>query len=195
MPSDEDDYKYWAGKVAALQRTQLDTVNAAATAWRTLFGALLGIFTAVAFAGGLTTIDKLASPWDTIMKIATLVAVAAAIGATYFANEASGSISVELLHNQDPLNLRNRTAAMASAARSNLDRAKPLGALAVGIVIIGSAVVLIVGPAKAAPPDVLLFQNGHAICGPLAKQSGQLVVGNTPLSPGASQMTVVSSCP
>ena len=195
MASDEEDYAYWETKVTALQRTQLETVNAAATAWRTLFGALLGIFTAVAFAGGVTTIDKLASPWDTIMKVATLAALVLAIAATYYANKASGSWSVELIHNQDPIHLRDRTATMAAEARSYLDRAKPLGALAVGIVIIGSAAVLLVGPAKTGPPDVVLIQGGQAVCGPLAKQSDRLLVGNTPLTSGAIQMTVVSSCP
>jgi hypothetical protein len=195
MASDEEDYEYWEDKVTALQRTQLDTVNAAATAWRTLFGALLGIFTAVAFAGGLTTIDNLAQPWDSIMKVATLVALVLAIGATYFANRASGSISVELIHNQDPLYLRNRTANLAAEARTNLGRAKPLGVLAVGIVIAGSAIVLLIGPAKPGAPDVLLVQGGQATCGSLARQSGRLTVGTTPLSANVSQMTIVSSCP
>jgi hypothetical protein len=194
LPSKEDDYNYWAGKVTALQRTQLETVNAAATAWRTLFGALLGIFTAVAFAGGLTTIDKLAHPWNVILKIATVVALVMAIGATYLANKASGSMSVGVLTDQDPDFLRQRTRAMAEQAHADLDLAKPLGALAVGIVIVGSVIALFIGPAKAGPQDVLVVINGQATCGPLTAQSDRLVVGTTPLSTRVSQMTAVSSC-
>lgn len=195
MASDEEDFDYWQGRVNDLQRTQLETVNAVAANWRTLFGALLGIFAAVAFAGGLTTIDKLASPWDTIMKFATLVAVAAAIGATFFANRASGSISVEMMNNQDPLYLQNRSNALAATARRYLAIAKPFGVVAVLIVVVGSAIVLFLGPAKPGPPDVVVIDNGKALCAPLAKQSGVLTAGGIPLSSGVTQMVVVPSCP
>ncbi|MGH9121744.1 MAG: hypothetical protein ACRDYC_07325 [Acidimicrobiales bacterium] len=196
MADEEQDYAYWQGKVDTLQRTQLETVNAAAANWRALFGALLGIFTAAAFAGGLTTIDRLASPWDSIMKAATIVGVVAAIGAVYFANMAAGSISVELLTDQDPMALRNRSLTMAAKARTNLKRSKPLGALAVVIIVVGSATVLLLGASKPGPADVLVIVNGQAACGPLVKHAeGGITVGGTPLTGTVGQMTAVSACP
>jgi hypothetical protein len=60
MPASADEeWAYWDAKATDLRRTQLSTVQGAATKWATLLTAVLGVFGTVAFAGGLTTLDKL----------------------------------------------------------------------------------------------------------------------------------------
>ena len=64
MPTTKaEDDDYWDNQVTEMIRGELAAALSAATAWKNLFAALLGIFTAAAFAGGITTVSKLPDPW------------------------------------------------------------------------------------------------------------------------------------
>jgi hypothetical protein len=194
----EQEWNYWDGQVTELRHHQLATVQSAATGWKTLFAALLGIFTTVAFAGGLTTVDKLASPWDTLVKGATLVAVVCAAAATYWANKASQGLSPGAAAELDADSIRDRSDQAANASLVDLNKAKVAGVLAVVIVLAGSAAVLLLGPAPtpSVAPTAVVIVNGRAVCGKLTRAADRsLMIDGTGLGTGVSGFTVVSKCP
>ena len=87
IPTDE---AYWREEVIKAQRDELESTRKAATAWAGLFGAVLGVFGTVTFAGGLTALDDLNEDWQPLVKGATLAAAALALGATLLAGAAAG---------------------------------------------------------------------------------------------------------
>src|SRR5262245_39293504 len=94
MPvSPEEEWDYWDAKATELRRTQLKNVQSSATKWSALLAALLGVFGTVAFAGGLTTLDKLHDPWSTIVKVLTTAAAATAIAGIVLLAKAAGGLS------------------------------------------------------------------------------------------------------
>jgi hypothetical protein len=194
-PTAQENFAYWDDQLTTMIRTQLTTVQQAATGWRTLFGALLGIFTSVAFAGGITTIDKLASPWSDVVKYGTLAAVLAAALATFWSNQASQSLSPEVTSHLDANYLRTQTNEQAATSLKRLNRAKISGALAIGVVLVGSALVLLVGPAASPSTSALATVNGKTICGVLKTTGSSLKLGSTALSGDVSDITLVPSCP
>jgi hypothetical protein len=198
MPATPDqEWTYWDGQLTSLERTQLATVQQAATGWRTLFGALLGVFTAVAFAGGVTTIDKLSNGWGDLVKGVTLLAVVGAAIATYLSNKASQSTSVSTIRNLTAEGLQQSNAEQARSSLARLRLAKIAGASAVVAVLVGSSLVLVVGPSSPTPTqtDVLLITHGDSVCGPVASSNGQLSVDGIPITERFDRIIVVSSCP
>jgi hypothetical protein len=191
------EWAYWDTKSTDLRHGQLETVQTIAANWEKLFGAVIGIFGTVAFAGGLTTIDKLPSPLDLIIKIATLVAVAFTLCATYFAATAARGLSASEISELDADSLRERNEAAAKSAADALGRAKTTGLIAALIVLLGSAAILLSGEAgtKTDPPNVVAIVAGRAVCGKLATSQGQLSVDHVPLARATSSLTVVAKCP
>jgi MFS family permease len=90
----EEEWAYWDEKATELRRTQLATVQTSATKWSALMVTLLGVFGTVAFAGGLTSIDKLKDPFPLIVKVATTAAAVALAFATYFFTRAGGGLKI-----------------------------------------------------------------------------------------------------
>ena len=198
-----DEVEFWKQQVLTRDRDQLTTVSKAATAWSALFAGMLGVFGTVAFAGGLTALDRLADPWAAVVKVTTLVAVVLALAATVFAGLASGA-SVSLTNDSTWDGQRDWVKTRATGALGRLRLAKRLGVAAGAVLLIGSAVVLLAAPAApAAPraprtpraPMVLVVVDGQAVCGPLALGAGGgLVVGSTRLAKVTS-VNVVDACP
>ena len=189
-----EEHDYWKDQVIALRRNQLETVTKAATSWSALFSAVLAVFGAVAFAGGLTTLDKLASPWHEIVLGMTLLAAMLALAATVLAGLASGTTASET-DDSTWDGLRDSTKQRAKEALGRLRLAKKLGAGAMALVVVGSSIVLIVGEdTSVSSPDVIAVVNGAAVCGPLTRTNARLSVAGTELTNVAS-ITVVGACP
>jgi hypothetical protein len=193
----EQEWNYWDSQLTDLRHNQLKTVQSAAAAWSKLFAALLAIFGTVAFAGGLTTIDKLPSPWDVVAKVGTLIAAAAAIAATYMAARASDTLSVSDRPAIDALTLRQAVSDAAHESVHWLSLAKIAGAIAVGIVLAGSGLIVVVGEAGDTPtvPTVVAVVDGHAYCGKLKKLDGALAVRGHELNRSVTAVTPVADCP
>lgn len=193
----EQEWEYWDSRATELRRGQLGTVQSSATKWAALMTALLGIFGTVAFAGGLTTLDKLPNPWVGIAKVLTLVAAASAITAIVFLGVAAGGLLVSRHGGFTPELVRDMNTVEASGALNWLRRGQMAAVLAAALVIVGSGIVLWVGEKPSNPeiPKVVAVVNGNAICGSLARmRNGELAVGSTTLA-HATSVTVVGSCP
>lgn len=197
MTTPAEESKYWRTKSETLRRTQLETIQKAATGWSALLGALLGIFGAAAFAGGLTTIDKLAEPWATVAKGLTVAAALAGITATYRAAQAAGSLSPGPSNELDSDSIRERSTAAANTAFMRLRSAKFFTVIAAALVFIGSGIVLFAGEASTTkePPTVVAVVAGTAACGAISEEDGVLVVDGTPLAAEVESITVVEACP
>ncbi|MCA1702380.1 MAG: hypothetical protein LC808_03575 [Actinobacteria bacterium] len=197
-PTPEQEWEYWDTKGTELRHGQLDTVQKAAANWTALFGASLGIFGTVAFAGGLTTVDALADPWEVIVKVATTVAVLLALVATYFGAKASQALSPKQASSLDATALMQRAEAAAHESLASLKVAKVTGTAAAALVLLGSATVLWLGQDQkpAEPPTAVVVVEGKSACGQLTKAvDGSLVVGGLTLNGAVSEFTVVSRCP
>ena len=188
-----DEVDFWKQQVLTRNRDQLTTVSKAATAWSALFTGVLGLFATVSFAGGLASIEQLADPWAGLVKAATLVAVALALVATVFAGLASGA-SVSVTNDSTWDGQRDWVKTQAKDAYGRLRIAKRFGAAAGAVVLLGSAVVLLVGEAAPAVPTVVVVVNGQARCGPLTSTGDGLSVGGAELRK-VSSLTVVDACP
>jgi hypothetical protein len=193
------EWKYWDGKLIELRRGQLGTVQAAATAWSTLFGGLLAVFGTIAFAGGLTGIEELPGPAAVVAKGLTLVAALAAASATWHAAHAAQSMSLGTETDLTAMGLRQRMNDAAAASLIRLQKAKGRGMLAAVAVLVGSAMILIIGKADKpadAPPAAVVVVDGRAVCGKLQRGSeGGLSVAGTELTSNVSGLTVVAACP
>lgn len=72
---------WWNDKVVELYHDQRDTVADVANKWLALPAALAGVFGAIVFVGGVTAIDDLPDPWNSVVKwIMIATAVLALIG-------------------------------------------------------------------------------------------------------------------
>ncbi len=190
------DPDFWGERALSVRRNQLETVRAAASSWKNLFSAVLGAFSAAAFAGGLPTLTKLTEPLQTIVKAATLVAVVAFLGATVFSSLAAGA-GLRLTSDQSWQGTQADHKSAAALAIKRLDAAKLCGVIAAVLVLAGSAVIFWVGEAapKPQPPTVVAVLDGNAVCGKLAASTGgALMAGTVPLTKVDSLM-IVATCP
>jgi hypothetical protein len=188
---------FWKAKVdEQLRGGQLDTIQKAATAWTALFGSLLGIFGVVAFAGGLQSIDDLTDDTARLAKFGTLAAAVALGVATYFAAKASGQLFPTVSNDTTWQAYRTATLEKVEAARYSLKIARVAGLVAVVIVLFGSAVILLVAPAKASPPVVIVkSRTGEQVCGRLERDAtNAITVEQAAIAPDAF-VTVVTKCP
>jgi hypothetical protein len=189
-----DEVAYHEQKADQLRRDQLGTVQAAARRWSALMGALLGVFGTVAFAGGLTTLDRLAPPYDVLVRVLTTLALLGAAGAVALLARAAGGLRMRdvplltgavLLERQDEW--------LAGAVRSlTWGRRCALGAA--GLVLGGSLLVLWTPAPPAASPLLVRFP-GAALCGrPVAGTDGRLTIAGRPLDE-AVDVVPVAACP
>lgn len=118
MTTFADEADFYEARLDELRRGQLKTVQASAGRWSALMTAVLGVFGTVAFAGGLTTIDDLAEPFDAIAKAVTTLAAAAAVVAVVYLARASGGLRLDDLAFPNGRTLMNREAELTAAART-----------------------------------------------------------------------------
>jgi hypothetical protein len=191
-----DEWRYWDGKVTDLRRGQTAALRTSATKWAALLTALLGAFSAVAFAGGLTRIDDLGGHWVGLVKWLTTVAAVASVGAIGTFSFVSGGLQVR--HAKKPLTATelatDETNPTPSLIRLLLV-GRGLAILAAGCVIVGSVVVLWAPQAPTpATPLLVRFSDG-AVCGrPISGSDGTLKVAGRSLS-RAKQVLTVTTCP
>lgn len=188
--------QYWEAKLTELRRQSLDTTRKAASGWAAVLAGVLGVYGTVAFAGGMTSLDKLASPFDLAAKLATIAAAAALLFATYFATKASQSTAATSQPNFTWMDLRDRSNAAARQSYKYLRRAKVAGLVAVGTVFTGSTAVVLLGEAEkpSEPPTVIAVVDGRALCGKLEASGEALQVDGVTLA-NVSGVTVVTKCP
>lgn len=188
-----DDVEFWKQQVQTRNRDQLTTVTKAATAWSALFAGVLAVFGTVAFAGGLTAVDRVEAPWGSVAKAVTLVAVVLALVATVLAGLASGA-SVSVTNDNTWDGQRDWVKSQATRAFTRLRLAKRFGGAAGALLLVGSTVVLLAGEAVPSVPTVVVVVDGRAVCGPLTSTGAGLAVGGTALAK-VSSLTVVAACP
>lgn len=188
--------EYWEERLVDLTRQGLDTTRKAAAGWAALLGGVLGVYGTVAFAGGLTSLDRLAAPFDDVTKLATVAAVVALVIATIYAAKASQSTSASAETPLTWIQLRDRSNAAANSSVKNLRISKIAGVIAASIVLLGSTAVLLMGEAQkpSEPPTVLAVVGGDAVCGKLDRAGGALRVDGVELS-DVSDLLVVTTCP
>lgn len=193
----EEEWTYWDTKATELRRTQLGTVQASATKWSALMTALLGVFGTVAFAGGLTTIDKLGHPWDRVAKILTTAAAASAVLAIVALALAAGGLLVSRGPGLTATSVRDRQTTQLQRGLKRLHVGRLCAVLDAALVIAGSTIVLWAGEAKSTSSSgtFLAVVDGKAVCGPLTKDAnGALVIGGATLKK-VTQLVPTSSCP
>ena len=199
MPaSAEEEWTYWDTKATELRRTQLATVQTAATKWAALLTALLGVFGAVAFAGGLTTIDKLGSPYAIIAKLLTTLAAIAAILAVYLFAQAAGGLTPRVAHGIGAASVRQMNTVASRNVMKTLKWGKRFAVSAAVLVLGGSALVLWVGDktVSVVPPAMVAVVDGRLICGELTKQpDGTVLVGDHRITRSITQIVSVGKCP
>ena len=198
MATPEEEWEYWDLKNDELRRTQLETVQKAASNWSTLFGALVGVFGVVSFAGGLTTIDKLESPLDDIALGLTIAAALLWVIATYLSAQASGDLSPGEVSELDATALQRRTEEAAATAFDRLKVAKVVGTIGVALVLFGTLLVLVADEAEQekSPPTVVAVVDGSAVCGKLSSgPDGTLSVDDLSLGAAVESLTIVTKCP
>jgi hypothetical protein len=192
----EEEWAYWDAKATELRRGQLATIQATATKWSALVTALLGVFSTVAFAGGLTTVDKLADPWDTVVRAATSVAAAAAVAGIFCLARAAGGLTLTELPGVSATAVRDRNTTNVSRALTWLRAGQAAALTAAVLVLAGSGAVLWKSKAATGPPAVLAVVGNDAVCGPLSvRDDGSLLIGDTPLTGKVKTLVVVPTCP
>jgi hypothetical protein len=193
----EEEWTYWDGKAIELRRGQLATVQTAATKWSTLLTALLGLAGAAAFAGGLTTIDKLDETFATIARVLTTAAIVLAIIAIGCFSAAGGGLAPKVVPGINATYVRDKLIGGAAPALSLFKVGRIFALLAAAVVIGGSVMVLWVGEAKdsKAPPTVLAaFSDGHTACGTLGSSTNGSTIGGEPVNGPITQLLVVDAC-
>jgi hypothetical protein len=196
MPAtEEEEWIYWDAKATELRRTQLETVRNSATKWSALLTALLGVFGAVAFSGGLTAIDKLNRASAFLARgLTTLAALAAVVGIFYFA-KAAGGLTLKRTDSLGSDTLRTSYSESTKRGLRNIGIGKRAAFVAVGCVLAGSLVVLWSGEAKplATPTYLLARVHGQLICGLLGEDERGVTIDRLPAAQ-AQVITVVQSC-
>jgi hypothetical protein len=194
MSSEQEEVNYWKDQVLKGIRGELETVQKAAAAWAALFTAVLGVFSAVTFAGGLTALDDLPAVWRPWIKGGTILAAVATLIAILYASKAAGT-TPKRTNDTTWDGFRGDSEAAAQRALMDLGYAKKAGLAAAALVLAGSSAVLLVGPADAPiqVPTVVAVVNGQVVCGRL-EGGTPLRVGTTPLT-NVTNLTVVPGCP
>jgi hypothetical protein len=199
MPvSPEQDWEYWDEKATALWREQMTSVSTAAAKWSAMVGTLLGVFGAVAFAGGLATIERLDDPWNAIAKIITTAAVLASVVGIVLLAAAAGGLTTQQL--DQPLTGAQVKTHQTVGIRRSLELLRVgrwFSAGAALLVIIGSLIILWVGPAPVSrkPPLLIAAFPDGAVCGPaVLAQSGKVTVAGRELDSQMKAMVVVTAC-
>lgn len=192
----EEEWTYWDEKATELRRTQIATVQSAAAKWSALLTALLGLFGTVAFAGGLTTIDKLSDPFDLIARIMTTLAAVCAVRAIWLLTKAGGGLSLSKMPGINAASVRDHYTTGTTTSINRLAEGKTWAIGAGALVLAGSLMVLWAGersdPAKA--PSVVGIVDGKLVCGKLTKNdSGNIAIGGT--TGEVTQVTPVTTCP
>ena len=188
--------EYWEGKVAEIRRGQVATVRSSATRWAALLTALLGVFSAVAFAGGLNTIDKLDEPWATVVKLLTSVAAGTAVLSIVLLNIVAGGLRLQLQKSAlTALQLAEEETQPTSRMLSQLWWGRILAVVTAAFVLGGSILVLWAPPA-AAPVQALFarFSDGSECGKPTVAESGELMLGRHNLT-SAVEILTVAKCP
>lgn len=194
---DNDEMKYWDQAVRDRDRKQLENVQKAATTWSALLAAVLGVLSTAAFAGGITSLDKLGEPWALIAKVATLVAALFLLISILRASEASGTTKTGLQPHESWNDMQAKAPGRAKYAADKLDAAKFWGGFAAVIILVGSTVAFVAGEKEAAPstpPKVIAVIGGIAVCGELKADGSSLEVDGETLT-GVESITVVTACP
>jgi hypothetical protein len=191
--SQEED-EYWEGKITEARRGQLETVRKAAASWSTLFTAVLGVFTTVTFASGLTGLNDLSTETRNLVRGGIAVAVIATLTATVLAGAAANSLP----RKYDDLTVdtyKARYKKQATTALTRLRLSMLFGVLAAIVVVAGSFVVLFAEKAPVKPQPIIASVSGKTYCGtPVVQPDGSLSIGDIPLN-GATSLTVVTKCP
>ncbi|MEV4513307.1 hypothetical protein AB0K00_30560 [Dactylosporangium sp. NPDC049525] len=194
MTTFADEAAYYETRLDELRRDQLKTVQSAAGRWSALMTAVLGVFGTVAFAGGLTTIDKLAAPYDVVAKAVTTLAAVTAVTAVVHLARAAGGLRLEDLTFPNGKALMNREARLAGEARTRLRTGRWFAVATGALVLAGSGLVLWCPTAAPGPAKVLVRFPDGAACGAPAWAGGQLTVGGRPLR-DAVEIVPVAACP
>jgi hypothetical protein len=201
-----DDANYWQEQFEKLQREQLQTVQTAAGNWAKVVAGLLGLFAAVAFAGGLTTLDKLPqdrnlslTPADTLVgdiKFMAVVAFGLFVVATVLVTLAAGGIFPRTRHSDSGTQLRNRSFSKAKHCLWFLRIGQAFGVAAVIVVLTGSLIVFLTPnkDAPSEPPTVIAVTDQGVRCGKVGGSAEALTVADQPLA-AMPAITVVDACP
>jgi hypothetical protein len=183
----------YEARLDTLRRGQLKAVQSTATKWSALMGALLGVFGTVAFAGGLTTVDKLPSPADYIVKGLTTAAAIGAVLAVWFLTRAAGGLHLTDLEQPNGRTLMAREAKLIKDSRAGLRIGKAFALATAGLVLAGSIVVLWT-PEKSPDPKFLARFGDGATCGTLHRTGAKLTVGGRDVH-DAAEIVPVAACP
>lgn len=190
----EAEWEYWDKKAVELRHTQSESVNAAAAKWSALMAGLLGVFSAVAFAGGFTTLDNLNQSWHTPVLVLTTIAVCAAIVSLILLAIAGGGLWTKTVRNPlDGLDVKRRATQQAQRNLVLLSIGRVLSVLTVAVVVVGSLAVLWVGPSKDAQKYVATFTDKGPAYGVLTvAEDGTMRVGGQSLDRTLVGLTPVS---
>lgn len=198
MPvSAENEWRYWDTKATELRRNQLTTVQTAATKWSAVLTALLGVFGTVAFAGGLSTIDKLPDSYALFARVLTTAAAVAAVVAIGLLNRAAGGLR---LVTHEGLGAKTAQEIFTTGAKSTLKWmkwGKRFAVATAALVLIGSGIVLWAGEeaeSDPSPPTLVAVVGGQLVCGELGIDGTSLTIDGQPAD-GATGILVVSGCP
>jgi hypothetical protein len=195
MTDQSDEIKYWSSKVEEAKRGQLETVQKSATAWMALFSSLLGVFGAVAFAGGFRSIDELDDSAAFPIKVATTLAGAALCLATYLAAKAAGRLFPTTTNDSTWQAYRKASIDTAAQSLESLSNARKLGLVAVLLVLFGSLFALWGPTAPPSPSKVLMNIEGKVICGKLSYSKGGLIAVDGVEVRSITQQPTLVICP
>jgi hypothetical protein len=189
-----EEAKYWREKLETTQREQLQTVAKAATAWTALLTSLLGVFGLVSFAGGLTALNDLPAQWQPWVKGMVALAAVLVAWATVSAARASQTLSPVIREGDDVNKFKAEEEQRATKGLDLLGDVKWSASIAALVVLAGSLIVLVVGPASPPAQKFVAIVDGVATCGELQRQGEGFSIGTTTLDSGVTFM-VVASCP
>lgn len=193
----EEEWKYWDEKAVDLPHEETEAVNASAAKWQALATALLGVFGLVAFAGGLTTLDKLGEPWRTSALVMTSIAVVTAVIGLILLGIASGGLwTVLVKHPVDGLELKRLAHEHALRANKCLKYGQWFTAVTVALVLSGSMMILWAGPSENTQKYVAIFADRGPAYGELVEgPKGKLILNGQELGKDLVSLTPVSAKP
>ena len=190
--------EYWETKATEIRRGQTEAFRRSATKWAAVLTALLGAFGAVAFAGGLTTIEDLPDGWVLVVRILTSLAAALSVVSIVALSIVSGGLRMRLQQSAvTALQLADEETEPSKELRTLFRWGRVAAIAAAACVLIGSGAVLWVSPAAPAASPVqsivVKFDDGSA-CGEPKRSGEELTLDGRNLSE-AVEITPVSKCP